>query len=91
MTTENISERSEHYLGHRVVVAYINTMKTTLDFNFNLYQDFKHGMNTRKLVIRKKLVNNQNLNKNNHRPVYVNVSGTTSNISETLKSFLGHF
>ena len=42
MTTENISERSEHYSGHRVVVAYINTLKTTLDYNFDLNQAFKH-------------------------------------------------
>ena len=28
-----------------VVVAYINTMKTSLDFNFDLYQAFKqHGI-----------------------------------------------
>ena len=25
-----------------VVCKYINTMTTTLDFNFNLYQAFKH-------------------------------------------------
>jgi len=53
----------------RVVGDYINTMKTTLDFNFDLNQTFKqhdkhkHGIHE-KLIIRKKLVDNQNLNKN---------------------------
>ena len=39
-----------------VVVAYINTMKTTFDFNFDLYQAFKQqhiNMETKKLFIKK--------------------------------------
>ena len=64
-----------------LVGNYINTMKATFDFNFDLYQAVKqHGYTSKqksreavnqksfslitcKLVVRKKLVNNQNLNK----------------------------
>ena len=61
------------------VSNYINTMKTTFDFNFDLYQAVKQihrneevkrscllknlSMNTFKIVIHKKVVNNENLNK----------------------------
>ena len=59
----------------RVVGDYIKTIKTTFEFNFELNQTFKkhdthkqydkhkHGINE-KLIILKKLVDNQNLNKN---------------------------
>ena len=64
-----------------MVGGFINTMKTTFDFNLDLYQAFKqHGYtkhgNKEKLSIKKKaslcklfnskkkLLNNQNLNKN---------------------------
>ena len=58
-----------------VVVDYINTMKTTFDFKFDLYQTFKQHectkngnkeklskktQITRRYVIREKLVNNKN-------------------------------
>ena len=67
---------------YTVVGDNINIMKTTFEFNFNLYQAFKQHRYTKiwkkkeavnlisfffitcKLVIQKKLVNNQNLNKN---------------------------
>ena len=60
------------YIYKTVVGDYINTMKTTFDFNFVLYQAFKqHEYTNRmqretvncKLVIRKKLDNNKNLDK----------------------------
>ena len=63
-----------------MVGDYINTIKTTFDLNFDLYQAFKQHRYTKngnkeklsfkksfslitcKLVIRKKLANNKNLN-----------------------------
>ena len=62
---------------YTVFVAYINTMKTTFDLSFNLYQAFKElidwihiPVNLKsfsliicKRVIRRKLVNNQNINR----------------------------
>ena len=56
----------------KVIDDYTNTIKNTFDFNFKSYQalnsmDIKIGVKraliTCKPVIRKKLVNNQNLNK----------------------------
>ena len=81
----------------------INIMKTTFEFNFDLYQAFKqHGYTkiwkqreavnsksfsliTCKLVIRKNLVNNQNLNKKVVFIILIFSLTTVGKLGQTLK------
>ena len=69
-----IQDPKSQRFSHTVLGYYINTMKTTFDFDFDFNQAVKLKeklliekvsplITTCKLVFRRKLVNNQNLNK----------------------------